>query len=436
MGSLNGECKRGLAELGRPTPASFAPSSTGAFPCSTRSRLPRLNIHSRSCSLIFYVLRLLSLSSTHVTHFTPTHSSASQHPPTLASLVSSRPPFAHPQPPRRAQDEDFINRSLLDSLDAQADAEPLSSSDSEAPNAPSFASSLSASSVGSPQYQPNTNQLRPESPHTHFDSFSPSSMYNNMHSDFLPHSDLDPQKLSKLDNLVPPGPYRTSTAFNAFSNARSRQASIPANNAHTFRDTSNLSQNFPIDIYAATQSMSSPPHQPATSTFDQILPRNSYDYIGGPQGPPGLVGQNKALFTSVDPFAQQLHKPAGFYPPGAQQQQTQAPPPQQQLNGLHATAQTAFLNGLHPQQMQSQTPYGPHLPTSVSAPTVSQVNHGSNTTQPSSQEEISTIFVVGFPEDMQVGTPHLGTNILIKLMASFLFLGARIPEHVHVLSGL
>ncbi|KAI9507009.1 hypothetical protein F5148DRAFT_1150060 [Russula earlei] len=349
----------------------------------------------------FYAIKLASLPLSSHTFHTFTHPSASQQPPTLASLVSSRPPFVHPQPPRRAQDEDFINRSLLDSLDAQADAEPLSSSDSEAPTAPSFASSLSASSVGSPQYQPSTNQLRPDSPHTHFDSFSPPTMYNNMHSDFPSHSDLDHQKLAKLDNLVPPGPYRTSTAFNAFSNARSRQASIPANNPQTFRDTSNLSQNFPIDIYTATQSMSSPPHQPATSTFEHVLPRGSYDFIGAPQGPPGLVGQNKALFNNVDPFAQQLHKQAGLFSPGAQQQQAQAQPPQQQLNGLHATTQASFLNGLHPQQMQSQTPYGPHLPASASTPTVSQVNHSNSATQPSSQEEISTIFVVGFPEDMQ-----------------------------------
>jgi len=228
-------------------------------------------------------------------------------------------------------------------------------------------------------------------------------MYNNMHSDFTPNSDLDPQKLSKLDNLVPPGPYRTSTAFNAFPNARSRQASIPTNNAHTFRDTSNLSQNFPIDIYAA-QSMSSPPHQPATSSFDHMLPRGNYDFIGAPPGPPGLVGQNKALFNNADPFAQQLHKQGGLFSPGAQQQQAQAPPPQQQLNGLHATTQGSFMNGLHPQPMQSQTPYGPHLPASASAPAVSQASHTNSATQPSSQEEISTIFVVGFPEDMQVGT--------------------------------
>jgi hypothetical protein len=260
-------------------------------------------------------------------------------------------------------------------------------------------------------------------------------MYNNMHSDFTPHPDLDPQKPSKLDNLVPPGPYRTSTAFNAFSNARSRQPSLPASNVHTFRDTSNLSQNYPIDIYAATQSMSSPPHQPATSTFEHLIPRSSYDFIGAPQGPPGL-GQNKALFNNVDPFAQQLHKQAGLFSPGAQQQQAQAPPPQQQLNGLHATTQASYLNGLHPQQMQSQTPYGPHLPASVSAPAVSQANHANNATQPSSQEEISTIFVVGFPEDMQVGTGSvsLGTNTPIKLITSFLFLGAGIPEHVHFLS--
>ncbi|KAH9062766.1 hypothetical protein EDB87DRAFT_1777640 [Lactarius vividus] len=327
--------------------------------------------------------------------------SASQQPPTLASLVSSRAPFVHPQPPRRAQDEDFINRSLLDSLDAQADAEPLSSSDSEAPNAPSFTSSLSASSVGSPQYQSNSNLLRSDSPHKHFDSFNPPSMYNNIHSDFPPHSDLDPQKLSKLDNLVPPGPYRTSTAFNAFSNARNRQASIPTSNTHTFRDTSNLSQNYPLDIYAATQTMSSPPHQSATSAFDHIIPRSNYEFIGAPQAPPGLVGQNKALFNNVDPFTQQLHKQGTLFSPNSQQPQGQVPQPQSQLNGLHPITQTSFLNGLHPQQMQSQTPYGPHLPASVSAPAVSQASHASNATQPSSQEEISTIFVVGFPEDMQ-----------------------------------
>ncbi|KAI0268331.1 hypothetical protein BC834DRAFT_842329 [Gloeopeniophorella convolvens] len=223
-------------------------------------------------------------------------------------------------------------------------------------------------------------------------------MYNNMHSEFPPHSsDFDPQKLSKYD--VPPGPYRTTTEFNAFSNTRNRQASIPASNPHTFRDTSNLSQNFSIDLYGAPQSMSSPPHRSATSAFDHNFPpRSNYDFMAAPQGPPGLVGQNKGLFTNVDPFTQ--HKQGGLFTgPGAQQQQSQVPQAQSsQLNGLHPAPQGSFL---HAQQMQSQTPYGPHLPTSVSAPTVSQTNHTNGATQPSSQEEISTIFVVGFPEDMQ-----------------------------------
>ncbi len=260
-------------------------------------------------------------------------------------------------------------------------------------------------------------------------------MYNNIHTDFPPHSDLDPQKLSKLDNLVPPGPYRTSTAFNAFSNARSRQASIPTANTHTFRDTSNLSQNYPLDIYAATQSMSSPPHQSATSAFDHIIPRNNYEFIGAPQAPPGLVGQNKALFNNVDPFTQQLHKQGALFSPNAQQSQSQVPQPQSQLNGLHPATQTSFLNGMHPQQMQSQTPYGPHLPASVSAPAVSQASHASNATQPSSQEEISTIFVVGFPEDMQVSTALISvrTDIPIWLIQLSPLLGTRIPEHVHLL---
>ncbi|XP_006456740.1 hypothetical protein AGABI2DRAFT_188573 [Agaricus bisporus var. bisporus H97] len=62
-----------------------------------------------------------------------------------------------------------------------------------------------------------------------------------------------------------------------------------------------------------------------------------------------------------------------------------------------------YINTMH-----SQTPYGPHVPTNISQPTsnptTSNTNpssYGSNKDSSSSQEEISTIFVVGFPEDMQ-----------------------------------
>ncbi|TFK25925.1 hypothetical protein FA15DRAFT_589433 [Coprinopsis marcescibilis] len=64
----------------------------------------------------------------------------------------------------------------------------------------------------------------------------------------------------------------------------------------------------------------------------------------------------------------------------------------------------------NPVQLASQTPYGPHLPVGAmngahqpqapTGPPSREVNN-SNATSASSQEEISTIFVVGFPEDMQ-----------------------------------
>jgi hypothetical protein len=64
-------------------------------------------------------------------------------------------------------------------------------------------------------------------------------------------------------------------------------------------------------------------------------------------------------------------------------------------------------------QLSSQTPFGPHIPANLSStsivangtgtgtPNVS--GHGGSVNNSAGGEEISTIFVVGFPEDMQVG---------------------------------
>jgi len=87
--------------------------------------------------------------------------------------------------------------------------------------------------------------------------------------------------------------------------------------------------------------------------------------------------------------------------------------------------QASYLNGLA--HMQSQTPYGPHLP-SASA-TVSMHSVSGAVTNPTQVEEISTIFVVGFPDDMQVRYTvnpiyHHPTKAAI---------GARVPKHVHIL---
>ena len=62
-----------------------------------------------------------------------------------------------------------------------------------------------------------------------------------------------------------------------------------------------------------------------------------------------------------------------------------------------------------PVQLSSQTPYGPHVPAGIPPPPAPPVPSASNaptsTTTTAGGEEISTIFVVGFPEDMSV-RPH------------------------------
>lgn len=71
---------------------------------------------------------------------------------------------------------------------------------------------------------------------------------------------------------------------------------------------------------------------------------------------------------------------------------------------------TSFINGMH-----SQTPYGPHVPTipqstsnatGTNSGTANYNTNKDNNSNNNNQEEISTIFVVGFPEDMQVSVHH------------------------------
>ncbi|EEB93138.1 hypothetical protein MPER_08250 [Moniliophthora perniciosa FA553] len=75
------------------------------------------------------------------------------------------------------------------------------------------------------------------------------------------------------------------------------------------------------------------------------------------------------------------------------------------LNGFIAAnpRPNNYTNGL---QLSSQTPYGPHIPTTintVSGGSAGTASGGSGLTGTNgvAQEEISTIFVVGFPDDMQ-----------------------------------
>lgn len=134
-----------------------------------------------------------------------------------------------------------------------------------------------------------------------------------------------------------------------------------------------------------------------------------------------MNGHSKLNQYGVDPYAPssallQSHQVGGMKvnhnqplgPPGLHSQQSQH---QQSLE----VYQQPYLNGLH---LQSQTPYGPHLQTPgpgnavpssipgsvpVNGSAMTHINGATGSaSQSTAQEEISTIFVVGFPEDMQV----------------------------------
>lgn len=93
------------------------------------------------------------------------------------------------------------------------------------------------------------------------------------------------------------------------------------------------------------------------------------------------------------------------------QAQTNGNKHQHQQPAQHGAYPAPYTGGLH---LSSQTPYGPHVPAGPQSAGTGANNGGgpaappglapaANTAGPNpNSEEISTIFVVGFPEDMQV----------------------------------
>ncbi|OCH94521.1 hypothetical protein OBBRIDRAFT_848034 [Obba rivulosa] len=362
----------------------------------------------------------------------------------MASSIAARrpPPAFTPSASTHPSDEAFINRSLLDSLDAQADAEPVSSSSDSEPTGAAVAafSSFSAASSISPSVPYHISMHaqqppRPDSPndnilssHLHSaphnaDSFNPGSqnvntthsVYNSMNSIHLATSEFAPLASQEHDalNFQPnvngfsSAPYRTSTSFNPF----------PARSRHTnpsFRDSSSNfgASAYPspsTDLYGAVPTslshLQSPTQQSATFAFESMQHSGrAHDFASGPQSPGvGGVSQGKPLpFGNMDPFRQGLDSSLLQTHQVCLQQQFQAP----YVNGMsHA------LGHAHPGPFQNQTQFGSTLPTNGtgSGPGAGQgsslvgasgMSHNSGAQSSQQQEEISTIFVVGFPEDM------------------------------------
>lgn len=351
--------------------------------------------------------------------------------PTVASSIQSHRATPSSVSAHHRTDEDLINRSLLDSLDAEADAEPVSSSDSEAAGTKTFGSSSSMSSPESQeliyrfpaQSQPHP---RPESPNshlihhlsTHNDQYIPTShqtMYNSSQPslDFsAPPNDGDTQPQQQHVPSDGFDIYTNSPTFRNYFTNRYRQPMAPANSSSFANEAAGpFTQPFNItaaEVFGTHQPMS-PPSQQQTQPGDGIQSVRGFEYPTQTpgSGSNGLKSNSKPIFANLDPFGSsvggsallQSHQVAKSSLPQPPQSQSQQQP------AYHTPAQNSnqsFMNGLL--HTQSQTPYGPHVPSTASGTGTSGpgLPHTSGISVNASQEEISTIFVVGFPEDMQV----------------------------------
>lgn len=232
---------------------------------------------------------------------------------------------------------------------------------------------------------------------------------NNFHlSDYLSESDSlspkGPPQGIKLPGDFGAGPFRSSfSAYNGINGSHTPHSSS-GNPPGSFRmrqvnTSSATSQSFA----SASESFSGHPlgiqHQLSQQSQQGSSVSSGFESRGIDFGSsPPLAGKVSQQFA-LDPFLQshttktQMHD--SFHP----------------LSHSNSAGPVPYLNGIH---LQSQTPYGPHLQTSGAvgggaAGTARglgasmQLNAAA---EPQSgggqQEEISTIFVVGFPDDMQV----------------------------------
>ncbi|KAG5648780.1 hypothetical protein DXG03_000129 [Asterophora parasitica] len=177
------------------------------------------------------------------------------------------------------------------------------------------------------------------------------------------------------------------------------RSGLPSSNQ--FRDTQSYFPTSASDIFPPP-SMTSPVQSHIPPNFE---PRSSYDYTGGQMNLNGLGPKPYMdLYTSGN--VHPSHQVNGNKVHHQQQQQAQ-----------HGAYSAQYSNG---PLLSSQTPYGPHVsaaPASSSVingtnpattpggpPGLGPPTNASNTNTSNSSanaEEISTIFVVGFPEDMQ-----------------------------------
>ena len=312
---------------------------------------------------------------------TTSHSHVLLMPATAPSHISQYQP-----------DEVFISKSLLASLDAQADAEPISNPDDSEHTLPTSYSSTSNSSssespsVNYPMAHHHPHLARPDSPgdeHKHLHGMRPQESFYSHPGMYVTaesyHRHLE--FTEEYDAFAPNNAYRNS--FTSYPNTtRSRQQT---NINATYRDQAAFYPSTGLDMFA--NNVTSPSQSHLQAAYDT---RSPYDFSNGHAGG-ALKSYHVEQFNNA---------PSLLHNSGKQAQQPS-------LSAYASSMPPA--NGV---QLSSQTPYGPHLPANAPLPNNPTSNNsaslpslaGSGNVANNSigGEEISTIFVVGFPEDMQV----------------------------------
>ncbi|KAI5119598.1 hypothetical protein M0805_005768 [Coniferiporia weirii] len=354
---------------------------------------------------------------------------------TVASSIAQQHPVSAAVHPHHRIDEDFINRSLLDQIDTEADADPVFSSDSEAAGASgggrldsghNFGSSSQSSVESQDLVYPYAMQTQSHPPmrsgspsgqraslgfvphDDHFVHTPQQSLYGNAgmesSNDFAPFSEGDPQQSA---GPFEAGSFRNNSMFGSFFPPRTRPSvagpSYDPNAAYSQFNGMSIG-----DVFGAHQPLQSMSQQQQQQQ-QQSNGIRSYDFSNEGQT---MKPNGKPIFANMDPFNTgagtasssllHSHQLNQLNNKSAQIQQQQ----QQQQQHLHGFVSQSFANGLlqTQQQSHSQVPFGPQLAPNNGAMGgggLSLSNGMGTVSVTTQQEEISTIFVVGFPEDMQ-----------------------------------
>ncbi|KAI0784838.1 hypothetical protein C8Q75DRAFT_372084 [Abortiporus biennis] len=295
---------------------------------------------------------------------------------------------------------------------------------------------VAPASFGSSSSNILPNYLR--SPPLNAEAFSslsqnPASMYNNLTLSLAPDFSIPSAELDSLNqhhkvNGFSSGPFQSSS-YSSYPQPRQRHPNSTYRDSATYSAQPFSHPQSEIYVPSSVTLMSSQSQTPSsTHGFDAMHhPGRQYDYaLSSAQPTSGLAangqpkqtsfGRMDAFRVGIDSNLSQPHigKPGSMSNGGSgllrdgQMPTLSSQPGAQQNSHLNGLTHSHNIHG----SIQSQSPFGSQLPVSASGPLSSSLSQGGGVTgapgmnmsnnpqNAQQQEEISTIFVVGFPDDM------------------------------------